>query len=488
MRTLAQKPKAVQQTTSVIPGRAHCGQNRELNSKLYLQSTIGNQAVQRMLQTNAEELKAGLTGTASPGFEHDFSRIPIHPPAVGAIQAKLAINQPGDASEQEADRISEQVMRMPEPQQQRACGCSGGCSKCQAEQSDHEHGLQTRHVQASDTGQASLSPIVHRVLAAPGHPLDPATRAFFEVRFGHDFSHVRIHRGIDAEKSAHALDARAYTAGQHIVFAASHNSLDQFEGRKLLAHELAHVVQQNTSYAAPGIVQRSPGNKPVDSGTGVPKDLLLWSTAVWPRRLDSDQEILTLAANPDHAHRRWKGLAPQAQIWVALNMARFYGAPFAKQFVDIHKAAKVPENVYRMVGVDTTPAQLTARGFHLAGWQAQMNVEIWFHPSGSRLHRLIPSGSAPEPVPDSKSQDQGEKRPPPAPESPPRPPDRKPPSDKCPEIQSLSDAICDNAGRICRIADELGDDAAARASCQKAQRMCQEAQKRTETCGPPAVS
>src|SRR5918999_1312641 len=99
MRTFAQKPKATQQTTSAkstIPGRAHFGQSHEVNPILHLQRTIGNQAVQRMLQTNAEELKAGLTGTASLRFGHDFSRIPIHPPAAGAIQTKLAINKPGD--------------------------------------------------------------------------------------------------------------------------------------------------------------------------------------------------------------------------------------------------------------------------------------------------------------------------------------------------------------------------------------------------------
>lgn len=104
MRTFAQKPKATQQIKSAkttIPGRAHFGQSPEVRSILHLQRTIGNQAVQRMLQADTEQPKVGLTGPASPRFGHDFSRIPLHPPAAGAIQTKLAINKLGDSYEQE---------------------------------------------------------------------------------------------------------------------------------------------------------------------------------------------------------------------------------------------------------------------------------------------------------------------------------------------------------------------------------------------------
>src|SRR5437899_9583222 len=93
-----------------------------------------NQAVQRMPCTNAQELEARLTGTALSCFAHDFSRLPIHPPPTGVIQTKLAINKPGDEYEQEADRISERVMRMLEPQLQGACVCGVGCLTSQTEQ------------------------------------------------------------------------------------------------------------------------------------------------------------------------------------------------------------------------------------------------------------------------------------------------------------------------------------------------------------------
>ncbi len=248
MRTFAQKPKTTQQTTSsksTTPGRAHLGQSRDVSSILHLQRTIGNQAVQRLLQSNAEESNAVLTGTALPHFGHDFSRIPIHPPTGGAIKTKLAINKPGDEYEQEADRVAEQVMRMPEPRLQRACACDGTCPKCQTERHSHIHErLQATRVGSGDLVQSALPATVNEVLAAPGQLLDSGTRGFMESRFGHDFSQVRVHTGGAAEQSSRALNARAYTVGNKIVFGASQFAPGTSEGRKLLAHELTHVVQQ----------------------------------------------------------------------------------------------------------------------------------------------------------------------------------------------------------------------------------------------------
>jgi len=219
-----------------------------VNSILHLQGTIGNQAVLRLLQANAEERQAGLTGTAPSRFGHDFSQIPLHPPAAGAIQTKLAISKPGDEYEQEADRISEQVIRMPEPQLQRACACGGACPKCQTEQpGQKQERLQTKRVQAGDTGQITAPAIVREVLAAPGQPLDSATRGFMEPRFGQDFSKLRVHTDARAAESAKAIGAHAYTVGSHIVFGAGrYEPLSSFGGA-LLAHELAHVVQQSGS-------------------------------------------------------------------------------------------------------------------------------------------------------------------------------------------------------------------------------------------------
>ena len=251
MRIFARNPKATQQATparSTPPGRAHLGQSHEANSILHLQRPIGNQAAQRLQQANAEEFAAGSATTASTRFGHDFSQIRGHSPAAESIQTKLAINKPGDEYEQVADRVAEQVMRMPEPQLQRECACAGGCPGCQTEQPGQEHErLQTRSVESSDLEPTAVHPVVHEVLRSAGQPLNPATRAFMEPRFGHDFSQVRVHSDSKAAESARDLNANAYTVGSHIVFGAGQFLPETEAGQQLLSHELTHVVQQQRS-------------------------------------------------------------------------------------------------------------------------------------------------------------------------------------------------------------------------------------------------
>ncbi|MGH8905001.1 MAG: eCIS core domain-containing protein [Egibacteraceae bacterium] len=89
-----------------------------------------------------------------------------------------------------------------------------------------------------------VPPVVHEVLRTTGQPLAPTTRAFFEPRLGHDFSHVRVHTDAKAAKSARAVDALAYTVGQHIAFAAGTWAPGSRTGMELLAHELVHTIQQ----------------------------------------------------------------------------------------------------------------------------------------------------------------------------------------------------------------------------------------------------
>ncbi len=225
MRTFAQKQNQPQKAASSILTRS---------------------AVKRLSQTDAEEFKPGLTGTASSRFGHDFSRVPVHSPTTAAIQAKLAINQPEDEYEREADRVSERVMHMSESRLQRACPCGGECPKCQMEQLGQEHErLQTKHMGSSDLGETAVPPIVHEVLHSLGQPLEPAARLFMETRFGHDFSKLRVHTNAKAAESAQAIGAAAYTAGNDIVFGAGEFNPQNSEGRRLIAHELTHVVQQS---------------------------------------------------------------------------------------------------------------------------------------------------------------------------------------------------------------------------------------------------
>lgn len=90
----------------------------------------------------------------------------------------------------------------------------------------------------------TVPPIVHEVLRSHGAPLDATTRAFMEPRFGHDFSRVRVHTDAKAAESARAVHAQAYTVGQNIVFGPGHSSPHSQAGRRLLAHELVHTLQQ----------------------------------------------------------------------------------------------------------------------------------------------------------------------------------------------------------------------------------------------------
>jgi uncharacterized protein DUF4157/L,D-transpeptidase-like protein len=92
--------------------------------------------------------------------------------------------------------------------------------------------------------RASVGGDVERVVSAPGQGLDPVVRRFMEARFAQDFGDVRVHRGADAQASAGDLHAMAYTTGSHIVFAPGAYQPQAPEGRRLLAHELSHVVQQ----------------------------------------------------------------------------------------------------------------------------------------------------------------------------------------------------------------------------------------------------
>ena len=131
---------------------------------------------------------------------------------------------------------------------QRKCACGshtmagGECEGCKKKRVD----LQWRVVD-NKSQPAEVPPIVHEVLRSPGQPLNPATRAFMEPRFGHDFSRVRVHTDAKAAESAREVNALAYTVGRDAVFGAGRYEPHSLAGRHLLAHELVHVVQQGAN-------------------------------------------------------------------------------------------------------------------------------------------------------------------------------------------------------------------------------------------------
>jgi hypothetical protein len=110
--------------------------------------------------------------------------------------------------------------------------------------------LSRKAVLSADVSEAPAA--VHDVLRTPGAPLDENTRAFMEPRFGHDFSHVRVHTDAKSAESARAVNALAYTVGNDVVFDADRYSSGTKSGYRLLAHELTHVVQQRGASRALG--------------------------------------------------------------------------------------------------------------------------------------------------------------------------------------------------------------------------------------------
>ncbi|MEM6353280.1 MAG: DUF4157 domain-containing protein [Cyanobacteria bacterium P01_D01_bin.14] len=166
------------------------------------------------------------------------------PALLPVIQTQLTIGQPDDKYEKEADRVAEQVMRMPTPEaattvetQFQSPKVQRMCTNCEEEK------LQAKGT-PGNTPEVTPAIASHvQSLQGGGQPLPTSTRSFFEPRFGHDFSHVRVHNDT---QSTTALNAHAYTVGRHIVFNTGQYSPQTIAGKHLLAHELTHVLQQTS--------------------------------------------------------------------------------------------------------------------------------------------------------------------------------------------------------------------------------------------------
>jgi hypothetical protein len=222
MVKISAKTPEVMKETKIAPTQK-IGFSRSTNSPvdriLFLQRNIGNQAVQRLIKS-------------------------------GTIQAKLRIGPPGDVYEQEADRVAEQVMRMPEPGAKERKNCSRQttsiqrkCPKCKEDEEIQRKPEEKRNTGSVYEAIPELEANINN-LSGRGQPLPDSVRAFFEPRFGYDFSQVRVHSGADAGQSARDVSARAYTVGTNVVFGANQFAPGSTEGRRLLAHELTHVIQQ----------------------------------------------------------------------------------------------------------------------------------------------------------------------------------------------------------------------------------------------------
>lgn len=191
---------------------------------LHLQRTIGNQAVQRLFKS-------------------------------GVIQAKLRIGKPNDIYEREADRVAEQMMRMPEPtcpeckeeketiQTERSAGQITPLVQRQVEEEEEEILLIKGYTDQTPEVTGDIESRINSI-GGGGQPLPESFRNYFEPRLGYDFGRVQIHFDARAAEMAKALNARAFTVGHNLYFGAGYLEPKTVEGKKLIAHELVHVMQQ----------------------------------------------------------------------------------------------------------------------------------------------------------------------------------------------------------------------------------------------------
>ena len=207
MNTLAKKTNKREATTALNTKKSTASRSNVntttnvLDDVLELHHTLGNANVQKIFHT---------TG----------------------IQAKLNVSQPNDPFEQEAQKVADEIVTMPD-------------SKVQ-----EKSPISVQRKRATSSGSSELSSKTEsqiNSLSGRGESLSSQTRAFFEPRFGHDFSNVRIHTDSSSSDLAQSINAKAFTKGNHIVFNNGQYTPNTLEGKKLLGHELTHVVQQNSA-------------------------------------------------------------------------------------------------------------------------------------------------------------------------------------------------------------------------------------------------
>ena len=179
-------------------------------------------------------------------FTHipDHSNAERHPSKSFFVQPKLRINDSGDQYEQEADKVADTVMRMEVPfTPTRPLPITSVHRKC-ADCEEEEKKAQRKENNRSETNADHTLESYVANLNGTGHSLSDEVRNFYEPRFGYDFSNVKVHTDSVAAKSAQSINALAYTSGDNIVFNAGQYSPNTDSGKKLLGHELTHVVQQ----------------------------------------------------------------------------------------------------------------------------------------------------------------------------------------------------------------------------------------------------
>jgi len=238
--------------------------------------------------------RQATTRSPEPSPARPAHRLAARPPAVPL----LAIAPREAPEERQAERIAAQVMRGMTPDAARPAPARlhRACAACAAEEEE-------RVSRAADPAREGSAPaaeapdIVHATLRRSGRALEPGLRERFEQRFGHDFGRVRIHTDPEAGRSAEAVRALAYTVGRSIVFAPGRFRPETETGRHLLAHELAHVVQNRQAPDRPGAaLPLEPASSPLEAAaraTGAAGPGRALGVAPGPRLMRADPDAVS---------------------------------------------------------------------------------------------------------------------------------------------------------------------------------------------------
>ena len=237
---------------------------------LSLQKTYGNRAAQRIA-----ERYAGITGYDSEPHNSalnksnqdlDSSKNPLSASSPQIIQTRLKIGEPNDKYEQEADQMAEAIVNVPDAQsnpgvtssnQTQTLGIQRQCAQCEGHTDPQEtEDIEVHAKLRGDNGpQVNPHSIQGRAdtLSGRGQELSDRVKSYFEPRFGRDFGSVRVHNDSRAAELAQSLNARAFTVGSDVVFGAGEYSPQTREGKRLIAHELTHVLQHSNDR---GVIRR----------------------------------------------------------------------------------------------------------------------------------------------------------------------------------------------------------------------------------------
>jgi hypothetical protein len=274
----APKAKTASQTTPT------CAPKPPQPTPLWPGAGPSNQAVFRSLRFEAQQAERPAESTfanhqmqeADPeriasrqgvqGASWDFTKVSVFAPDLPSrsepptplLQRKVAIGPVNDPLEHEADRVADQVLRMPAGQTVALTAAPQVSRKCAQCEEGHEVQLKRADPARGPAGEAPA--LVRQVLNSPGRPLDATTRAYFEPRFKYDFSAVRVHTDAQATESARQVNSLAYAIGTNVVFRSDTYAPDTPAGKGLLAHELTHVVQQRHAAANGPLALGRPGD------------------------------------------------------------------------------------------------------------------------------------------------------------------------------------------------------------------------------------